>query len=107
MDIVIEGKPRKNKQWKEQRCVERMTVYNTIAHLKCGLNEESAINDMYGVVLDLSSQGCCIIIHSDMVPDSNSFCRVTIGNQILIPSQIRWMTQIGKDIFKIGLMYQV
>ncbi|HAZ13078.1 MAG: hypothetical protein A2X86_09810 [Bdellovibrionales bacterium GWA2_49_15] len=106
MDIVIGNKP-KNEQWKERRRVERVTVYNTIAHLKCGLNEDSPINDLYGVVLDLSSQGCCVIVHSDMVPDANSFCRVTIGTQILIPSQIRWMTQIGKDIFKMGLMYQV
>ncbi|MBI2519687.1 MAG: hypothetical protein HYV97_04700 [Bdellovibrio sp.] len=106
MEIVINGKT-KDGSWKERRRVDRVQVYNTIAHLKCGLNEESPINDLYGVVLDLSSQGCCVIVHSDMVPSPNSFCRVTIGNQILIPSQIRWMTQIGKDIFKLGLMYQV
>lgn len=97
----------KEEDARNRRRVERIPVYNTTAHIKCGINDESPLHDLHGLVVNLSSQGCCIIVHTESIPDNFSFCRVTIGHQILVPSQIRWLKQIGENTFKIGFMYQV
>ena len=41
------------------------------------------------------------------IPEAFSFCRVTIGNHILVLSQVRWIHEVGENLYKLGLMYQV
>jgi len=91
----------------DQRRTERYEVFNTLAQIKCGFKEESLVSDLSGVVLNLSSSGCCVIVRAESIPEAFSFCRVTIGNHILVLSQVRWIHEVGENLYKLGLMYQV
>ena len=95
------------RKYNERRTVERTTVYNTTAYVKTGISSESGATDIHGIVINLSSHGSCILIHSDFIPEVFSFCRVTIGNHILVPSQIRWIQKVDTGIYKLGIRYQV
>jgi hypothetical protein len=95
-------------KWKNRRDVDRIPVYNTLAKLTLGINEiapdEAAIR---ALALNISSRGCCLLTHCESAPETFSFCRVSIGQQIRVLSQVRWVQQVGPNLFKIGLCYQV
>lgn len=91
----------------EKRKVERNDVYNTVGHIHIGFDFGNSALELAGAVLNVSSQGCCIAFKTDSVPDVYQFCRVTIGQHILVPAQVRWIKEIGKNFYQIGFCYQL
>jgi hypothetical protein len=91
----------------EKRNVERNEVFNTIGYIHIGLDFGASALELAGSVLNVSSKGCCIALKTDAVPDAYQFCRITIGQHVLVPSQVRWVREIGKNFYEIGFCYQV
>jgi len=96
---------RSNESFK--RSVARIEVYNTPAEVTTGITSDGGATLISGIVINLSSKGCCIVLRSDFIPIVNSFCRVTIGKQMGVISQVRWIKNLGEGLYKIGIAYQL
>ena len=90
-----------------KRSVARVEVYNTPAELITGITSDGGSTLISGMVINLSSKGCCIVVRSDFIPIINSFCRVTIGKQMGIISQVRWTKSLEDGLYKVGIAYQL
>ena len=97
----------REREFIEKREVQRVDVFNTSANVNLDLQSEEAGYEIKGLVVNLSSRGCCIIFQSDSIPDVFSFVRVSIGQQTNVPAQIRWMRHVERGVFKMGLCYQL
>ena len=93
--------------YSEKRSVQRLDVFNTSASIQLGIQESETAFELKGIVVNLSSRGCCVIFRSESIPENYSFVRVSIGAQTNIPAQIRWMEQVDRGVFKMGLCYQL
>ncbi len=101
------GPSEEDEAFAANRAVQRVEVFNTSAAVSLGLSDDGEYIEIKGLVANISSQGCCVVFCSEIVPDSHSFVRVTIGKQFNIPAQIRWVHQVERGIFKMGLCYQL
>lgn len=94
------------KDFIDQREVSRLDVFQTFGQIHAGVHITDEY-DIQGIVLNLSSRGCCMLLRSEVLPEAYEFCRVSIGKQTNLIAQVRWVQEVEPGLFKVGFHYQM